>query len=225
MDKKDEIISMQLDLIRKMTENNIRRLGDDIWGNGADTTKDGKTNRAKDLSDTKKTDAKTGIRDEHLKSSADSDGGADTKPCIKEEAPEKLEDLMKELDSYIGLQSVKEEVKSLVNMMKVYKLRRDNGLPVTNISLHIVFSGNPGTGKTMIARFMARVYRSIGILSKGHLIETDRRLSKHLRFWRAHSGEFFLLTRRMLLPIKQKMISDMKPLIRYLNLWRITGTI
>ena len=83
-------------------------------------------------------------------------------------------DPYEELQSLIGLESVKEEVRTLANFAKVQKMRADKGLKNPNMSYHLVFTGSPGTGKTTVARIVARIYKDLGILKKGHLVETDR---------------------------------------------------
>lgn len=87
---------------------------------------------------------------------------------------ESVEELLAELDRLCGLDQVKKDVRSLINLVKVRKLRQENGLSVPPMSLHLVFLGNPGTGKTTVARLLARLYHAIGVLSKGQLVETDR---------------------------------------------------
>jgi AAA+ superfamily predicted ATPase len=117
---------------------------------------------------------------EKLKMEAENAEGKDDNNNAEESVSGKIEDELPtatsehELQEMIGMEDIKQDVKRLVQFVKMQKTRKEKGLKMIPLSLHLVFTGNPGTGKTSVARIIAKIYKEIGILSKGQLIEVDR---------------------------------------------------
>ena len=139
MDNRDEIIQTQMDLISTLIDNNMRHIADDFWGDPKPKSPAPKAPGKP--ADAPKTPGKAPTPAAEAKP-------AEAHQAAEEETPpENIEDLKKELNELIGLKGVKREVNNLINTVTIYKLRRENGLKTVDMSLHMVFSGNPEIGR------------------------------------------------------------------------------
>ena len=99
---------------------------------------------------------------------------AAVRPAAEDLPARPLDELLAELDALVGLAGVKHEVKLVTNLLRVQRIRQERGLPTMDQSRHLIFTGNPGTGKTTVARLLAQIYRTLGVVERGHLVETGR---------------------------------------------------
>ncbi len=163
-----EMIGKTVDIIEKMVREGLGEFGD-IGDIKAPALGEIEYPESADVTKKEINEQKTESKEETTKEVEQ------TKATQTEEESEKsFDELMEEMDNLVGLDAVKKDIHSMINFLKVCQLRKERGLKAPELSHHMVFSGNPGTGKTTIARLLSKMYKQIGLLENGQLVEVDR---------------------------------------------------